>query len=484
MATSVSDKASILAGRFFPQVDASPQVVRQPAPPRVTVPVSQDIDDGDVSAALLGAKPWKAAGPDGLPTGFLRACGQPAAACLAALFSACLRLSHWPAAFRQATVAILPKPGKTAAQKETPGAYRPIVLLSCIGKVLERIMAGRLSEAAEAHGLLPDGQFGNRKGRSTETAVKFVVQAVRAAWRAGGTASLLQLDLQGAFDRIHHGALLGILRGMGLPGWVLRWLQSFLSGREAALVIDRVTVPAVSVPAGVPQGSPLSPVLFLLFAASLYDRLRPLRGQLTIGFADDTNVLAFSRDRPGCVRVLEEAYRIAAQWAAERGAAFEPAKSELIHFKRRGPSDATPVQLGPHRVVPQDSARFLGIWLDRRLSFAAHIHAVRGKLETQMHALTRLAASAWGCTVPRAREIYTKVIRSCIAYGAGAFYSPGKPRFAKAMARHQAQALRTVLGAYKATPVRSSTPSARRWTFTSTSGSLTLSEECNSVGST
>ena len=72
-----------------------------------------------------------------------------------------------------------------------------------------------------------------------------------------------------------------------------------------------------------------------------------------------------------------------------------------------------------------------------------------------MHALTRLAASAWGCTVPRAREIYTKVIRSCIAYGAGAFYNPGKPRFAKAMARHQAQALRTVLGAYKATPIRS-----------------------------
>ena len=86
---------------------------------------------------------------------------------------------------------------------------------------------------------------------------------------------------------------------------------------------------------------------------------------------------------------------------------------------------------------------------------AAILCAVRGKLETQMHALTRLAASTWGCTVPRARGMYTKVIRSCIAYGAGAFYNPSKPRFAKAMARHQAQALRTVLGAYKATPVRS-----------------------------
>ena len=72
-----------------------------------------------------------------------------------------------------------------------------------------------------------------------------------------------------------------------------------------------------------------------------------------------------------------------------------------------------------------------------------------------MNALTRLAASTWGCTVPRAREIYTKVIRSCMAYSAGAIHDPNRPRFAKAMARYQAQALRTILGAYKATPVRS-----------------------------
>ena len=119
-----------------------------------------------------------------------------------------------------------------------------------------------------------------------------------------------------------------------------------------------------------------------------------MRGQLTIGFADDTNILAFHRDRPGCVRILEGAYRIAAQWAAERGAAFEPAKSELIHFKRRGPSDTNPIQLGHHCLAGQDSAHFLSIWLERRLSFATHIHALRGRLETQMLALTRLAASA------------------------------------------------------------------------------------------
>ena len=72
-----------------------------------------------------------------------------------------------------------------------------------------------------------------------------------------------------------------------------------------------------------------------------------------------------------------------------------------------------------------------------------------------MNALTRLAASTWGCTVPRAREIYTKVIRSCVAYGAGAFHNPHRPRFAKALATSQSASLRIILGAYKATPTRS-----------------------------
>jgi hypothetical protein len=102
----------------------------------------------------------------------------------------------------------------------------------------------------------------------------------------------------------------------------------------------------------------------------------------------------------------------------------------------------------------------LGVWLDRKLNYKAHAQAVKKKMATQTFALTRLAAKTWGCSFERAREIYTKVIRSTIAYGASAYHQPtelyGKPRgIATGLAKHQTKCLRVVAGAYKATPVRS-----------------------------
>src|SRR5438105_6108542 len=120
---------------------------------------------------------------------------------------------------------------------------------------------------------------------------------------------------------------------------------------------------------------------------------------------------------------------------------FEPPKSELVNFTR-GKSCQTPIRLRPPQppnspqrepftLAPKKEARFLGIWIDSKLSFAAHIRAVKGKMETQMHALTRLAASTWGCDLIRAREIYVKVIKAAMVYGAGVIHYPNRVKIAK-----------------------------------------------------
>jgi len=126
-------------------------------------------------------------------------------------------LEHYPIQFKKAAVVVLRKSGKTLLQQQTAGAYRPISLLSTIGKVIEAIIGRRIASAAEAHKLLPTLQMGNRPKRSTELAIKMVVDAAHTAWKRGAVSSLLQLDIKGAFDSVDYIRLLDTLRGMGFP---------------------------------------------------------------------------------------------------------------------------------------------------------------------------------------------------------------------------------------------------------------------------
>ena len=103
---------------------------------------------------------------------------------------------------------------------------------------MESVVAMKITEAAEANGLLPDEQMGNRAHRSTEIAVRLVVAQVQEAWRQRATASLLQLDISGAFDTVNYVRLLATLREMGFLKWLVLWVKNWLTGREATLHFD------------------------------------------------------------------------------------------------------------------------------------------------------------------------------------------------------------------------------------------------------
>ncbi|KJR89798.1 uncharacterized protein SPSK_06683 [Sporothrix schenckii 1099-18] len=148
----------------------------------------------------------------------------------------------------------------------------------------------------------------------------------------------------------------------------------YLTGRTTELAFDGKTTPARHVTAGVPQGSPLSPILFILFTSSLYQALRRHYGIITIGFADDTNLLAIGRTPGVCCHYLQDAWTTVKAWARPRGVIFEPAKSELLHFSRTHAAPTTTLTFDRDTVLkPRQSARFLGIWLDRKLLFSAHL---------------------------------------------------------------------------------------------------------------
>jgi exonuclease III len=455
-------KANILADRFFPKVEVPTDHLpdwTQPPDGDTPVAIDNQVTEEDIRDVLSKMAPNKAPGIDWFSNRFLKICGEPFRQAMAVLAAASLRLGYFPKRFKSAKVIVLKKPGKSAEQQQLAGAWRPISLLSNVGKILEALVAKRLTQAAEEFNLLPEGQMGNRAGRSTEFAIRVVTDAVHSAWKLKAVTSLMLLDLKGAFDRVNHRWLLHTLWEMQLPRWLLQWVDSFVAERTGSLFFDDETSPPYNIAAGVPQGSPLSPILFILFITPLYRKLATIRNAIIVGFADDTNIVAVAKTTEENCRTLQAAWDICSGWATERGMEFEASKTELMHFTRTREPRTETLQIDGVVLKPTESTRFLGVWLDRKLNYRAHTEAIRKKMATQTNALTRLAARTWGCSFARAREIYTKCIRSAIAYGASAFHQPtevyGKPRgIVIGLAKYQTKCLRVVAGAYKATPVR------------------------------
>ena len=464
-ARTFQEKAQILAQRFFPEESEGAAIVpdlefhdtsfTSPTPIEINCKITAE----DVIEVIKRTKPWKAPGNDGIPAGFLKACGCSLAEKLATLIQASLDLEWFPSRFRNAKVVVLPKPGKTPQQKLNAAGWRPISLLNTIGKIFEATISSRITTAAEEFHLLPDEQMGNRANRSTILAVQVLLEAVKSTWNRGGVASLLQLDLKGAFDMVSHNHLLHTLRQLGFPPKIVRWLKSYLALRTANLHFDGQVSETIRIARGVPQGSPLSPILFILFIGTLYTRLYSCRGILVVGFADDTNLLSIARDTQQTTRQLADAWETCDNWAKDMGMQFEPTKSELMHFTRTRAAATNTLEISNTTLHPVKETRFLGVWLQRKLLWGNHLRALKKRLSVQQRALTGIAASTWGCALEQAREVYTKVIRAAIAYGAVAYHTPtepqGKPKgIARSLMSYQSQCLRIVLGAYRATPVR------------------------------
>jgi hypothetical protein len=132
---------------------------------------------------------------------------------------------------------VLRKPSKP--DYSDPGAWRPIALLSTLGKVVEALAARRLSDLVEREGLLPNTQMGNRWNRSTETALELLVEQMHTIRKAGNqVASVLPLDIARAFDTVNHLRLLDNLRKKKVPLWFVQTVRSFLTSRTTTLIVD------------------------------------------------------------------------------------------------------------------------------------------------------------------------------------------------------------------------------------------------------
>ena len=439
VATSLLDKVQALRQRFYPVVEADLADITDTSFEDSSfldpLTISQAVDPQEVINLLRTRRANRAPGSDSIPNDFLKAMGEPLATAVAAIATACWKMGHYPKQFKHARTVVIRKPGKAAYN--IPGAWRPIALLNTIGKLVEALTASRLRDVAEEHSLLPDTQMGARRGRSTETALELLIEQVCTVWTSQKhMASLLSLDISGAFDIVNPTRLLDTLRRKRIPGWLVRWVQAFMTDRTTTLVVEGQESEAFPVEAGVPQGSTLSPILFLFYNAELLDICNQPRQRISaVGFADDVNILTYGRSTEGNCRTLERTHSRCLEWARRFGMSFAPAKYELIHFTRHRTKFNLQANLSLGAVIkaPAPDVRVLGVWLDSKLQWTAHAREVKKKALVQQYALQRITASTWGATFARARQIYTAVVRPAISYGASVWRNPRGANVGKLM---------------------------------------------------
>jgi len=241
---------------------------------------------------------------------------------------------------------ILDQPGK--ASYDSRASFRIIVLLKTISKIVERIMTVRLSSIARSKGLLHPNQCGSLPGLSSSDACLTLMHEVKTLQRPRLEVFTLFLDIKAGFDNVNASILRARLLAAQIPFYMVDWVSSFLSERTCTLVFQGSPNIPSPVSVGTPQGSPISPLLFLLYVAPLHMSIP--RG-LMVSYVDDCAITVASQSYRGNVRRLQNLFSTITAKGRDIGVSFSVPKTELIHWRtpsQRTPPSHAPIELENH----------------------------------------------------------------------------------------------------------------------------------------
>ena len=290
----------------------------------------------------------------------------------------------FPHALKTAKVIPIHKGGT----KEEVSNYRPISLLSSFSKIYEKLMHKRVLEFLDKNNSLFENQYGFRPGRSCEHALLNAQNTILQSLGKNQMALLLLLDYSKAFDVLDHSILLKKLEHYGIRGVALNWFQSYLRGREQYVSINGTDSSRKPIEHGVPQGSILGPLLFVIYINDL-----PQISRLTkfILYADDANIIITGTSLQEITEELSRITPILVNWVQSNGLALNLKKTNYMLFSRKR-VDTSPVKItiDGTEIVRKHEAKFLGVIIDEKLTWASHIRALRTKMSRYIGVMYKL----------------------------------------------------------------------------------------------
>ena len=329
---------------------------------------------------------------DPIPTWLAKSCSDVLTPAITRMLNLSFMEGNVPAPWKEAIVKpLLKKPGLDPLLKN----YRPVSNLPFVSKVAEKAVINQLMDYCTVNNLLPDNQSSYRKHHSTETALVKVHNDILTSMDRQEITFLILLDLSAAFDTINHSLMMKILENdYGIAGVVKKWFESYLVSRQQRVLIKQQMSDCFELSSGVPQGSCLGPVLFLIYASGLFKvAAKHLTNIHT--YADDTQLyLSFKpTSQQNAVNTIEQCITDVRTWLVSNRLLINDSKTEFLIIGSRqqlAKINVESVTVGDAMIKPVTSVRNLGSWFDQHMTMNDHIGKVCSKAFYSLYNLRQI----------------------------------------------------------------------------------------------
>ena len=331
-----------------------------------------------------------------------------------AIYNGCLRLNYVPYLWKSSIIRILPKPGRDDYSKTN--AYRPIGLISVLGKVLERIMSIRITNHLTNNGHMSHHQYGFMAGKSTDHALLNLHNDIDTAISKFKHVCLISLDIRGAFDHTWHPFVIDQMIKYRTPKYLIQLINAYQNNRRITVSYGGVTCNKTT-NRGTVQGSILGPLMWNLVVNDL----------LCKNFGFDVNIQAYADDVTmvvacDCINYMSikinKILEMAACWGRKCKLTFSESKTKIMYVSKRIARPIySPVRMNGSVIDPVKEIKILGIIFDHKLDYRPHIKHVVSKATRVNKSITGIARKSYGLSPAVLRMIYHSITEPILSYG-------------------------------------------------------------------